>query len=284
MRAPFGLFRSMGLTAHCVYCAEDHTRVVPTSNPSPKIPPHSDPPQSSFKPRSEFSGMTTLPLLLIRAEVKMRTRIFSISIIALLLFTVGCNRPPRTPEAAPRKAAWTPLEKVEMSPQLKAQLERSMLAIRDLGSGLLKELSEGLDAEGPSGGIEICRQKAPEIAMAVSHRYHLKIGRSSVKLRNPKNRAPEWARSSITNGEAVARYFRGPGGELGVLAPIRLKSQCLMCHGGEEDIDDSVRAALAEHYPDDQATGFAEGDLRGWFWVEVPPAASSPGEEKSPAE
>jgi hypothetical protein len=28
--------------------------------------------------------------------------------------------------------------------------------------------------------------------------------------------------------------------------------------------------ALAARYPDDRATGFAPGDLRGWFWVEVP--------------
>jgi hypothetical protein len=31
-----------------------------------------------------------------------------------------------------------------------------------------------------------------------------------------------------------------------------------------------VKEALAEHYPEDQATGFQEGDLRGWFCIEVP--------------
>jgi len=32
---------------------------------------------------------------------------------------------------------------------------------------------------------------------------------------------------------------------------------------------------LAAKYPMDQATGFKEGDLRGWFWIEVPPSAST---------
>jgi hypothetical protein len=32
----------------------------------------------------------------------------------------------------------------------------------------------------------------------------------------------------------------------------------------------AVREELKERYPADQATGFKDGDLRGWFWVEVP--------------
>ena len=49
----------------------------------------------------------------------------------------------------------------------------------------------------------------------------------------------------------------------------------LGCGGGTggpaEEIDAEVMAALAEHYPDDQAVAFAEGDLRGWFWIEAMP-------------
>ena len=33
--------------------------------------------------------------------------------------------------------------------------------------------------------------------------------------------------------------------------------------------------ALAALYPDDEATGFAEGDLRGWFWT-VTEAGATP--------
>ena len=45
---------------------------------------------------------------------------------------------------------------------------------------------------------------------------------------------------------------------------------CLACHGPAEALDEEVRVALAELYPEDRATGFRSGDLRGWFWVEVP--------------
>jgi len=214
----------------------------------------------------------------------MNLLVHSSLISVFLLFGTGCGRTAGPPASSPQHEAWEILDSREMTPGTEAQLERSILAIRDLGSRLLQALSEGLDTEGAGGGIEICREKAPEIATEVSQRYQLKIGRTSSKLRNPKNQAPEWARSVIDEGSGAAQYFCGPGGELGVLAPIRLKSRCLMCHGPAEDIDESMNTALAEYYPEDQATGFSEGDLRGWFWVEVPPTSGIPETQKSPAE
>ena len=44
---------------------------------------------------------------------------------------------------------------------------------------------------------------------------------------------------------------------------------CLACHGAPEQIPAEVAAILAERYPDDQATGYAVGDLRGALWAEV---------------
>ncbi len=66
-------------------------------------------------------------------------------------------------------------------------------------------------------------------------------------------------------------YVAGPAGELGALLPIRLKAECQVCHGPAEMIDEEILASIAESYPEDQAVGFAEGDLRGWFWVQTPP-------------
>ncbi|MBS0204581.1 MAG: DUF3365 domain-containing protein [Planctomycetes bacterium] len=48
-----------------------------------------------------------------------------------------------------------------------------------------------------------------------------------------------------------------------------LKVQCLACHGPKDQIADDVQEQLTRLYPDDQAVGFNEGDLRGWFWVDV---------------
>ena len=42
-------------------------------------------------------------------------------------------------------------------------------------------------------------------------------------------------------------------------------------------LDAAVRQKLAELYPEDRATGFAPGELRGMFWVTVPEATQDPG-------
>jgi cytochrome c553 len=54
------------------------------------------------------------------------------------------------------------------------------------------------------------------------------------------------------------------------LLPIRLVALCATCHGDATTIPAPVQERLAALYPQDQATGFRDGDLRGWFWVEVP--------------
>jgi hypothetical protein len=55
-----------------------------------------------------------------------------------------------------------------------------------------------------------------------------------------------------------------------VMRPIAHRAICSPCHGRDDQLTPKVRAELAERYPKDRATGFKDGDLRGWLWVEVP--------------
>jgi integrase len=63
------------------------------------------------------------------------------------------------------------------------------------------------------------------------------------------------------------------GGRTGYVEPLATAPMCLACHG--ESIEPAVAAKLAALYPDDRATGFRAGELRGLAWVEVD-AASGP--------
>jgi hypothetical protein len=101
------------------------------------------------------------------------------------------------------------------------------------------------------------------------------IGRTSAKLREPANAAPSWAVGPRNDQPGEQRLSANTGGSLGVTLPITLAANCLAFHGSPDTIDPVVTAAHAAKYPKDQATGFKEGDLRGWFWVEVPPSAST---------
>ena len=55
-----------------------------------------------------------------------------------------------------------------------------------------------------------------------------------------------------------------------VALPIPMDAPCLVCHGAPEAIPDAVRSVLTERYPDDAATGYQAGELRGAIWAEAP--------------
>ncbi|UCD64606.1 MAG: DUF3365 domain-containing protein [Candidatus Zixiibacteriota bacterium] len=144
---------------------------------------------------------------------------------------------------------------------------------KDLKSELMAAINEG----GAAHAITVCRVRAPEIAAAHSGEFW-SIRRVTVKNRNPNNLADyhhlgilaafddttvvapthsyEWVE---TAGDSTYRYYR----------PIRVMPLCLKCHGTDADIDDATRTALREKYPEDKATGYRPGDLRGMFVVEV---------------
>jgi hypothetical protein len=144
-------------------------------------------------------------------------------------------------------------------------------AVNALASEMMGELTAALDSGDVSASIAVCKEKAPHVTAQVSEVYGVQIGRTSNKLRNPANVAPAWAQPYMAEMVEDPTYVAGPNGELGALLPIKLRAECQMCHGPAEQIDEGVMTAISEAYPDDQAVGFVEGDLRGWFWVEAPP-------------
>ena len=158
-----------------------------------------------------------------------------------------------------------------MTETQKAQQELILTATNALAAELMGELTAALDSGDAGAAIAVCRSKARVVAAHVSEAYGVDIGRTSYWLRNPANVAPEWAHPYVETMIEEPTYVAGPNGELGALLPIKLKAECQMCHGQADEIDEGIAAALADHYPDDQAVGFSEGDLRGWFWVEAPP-------------
>ena len=60
------------------------------------------------------------------------------------------------------------------------------------------------------------------------------------------------------------------GERVGVLRPIAERPMCAGCHGPIDKISPGVLQVLADRYPTDRAVGFREGEIRGWFWVEMP--------------
>lgn len=165
---------------------------------------------------------------------------------------------------------WVKLADGAASDAQRAQIDRAQRACEVLGKSLLGELTAAITERGAASAIDVCRMRAPEIAGKIGKEQGVRIGRTSQRLRNPANTTPAWAAPTLAVGEPSAARFVGPDGSVGVLQPIVLMPLCTQCHGPADQLAKGVGEALARLYPGDRAIGFAPGDLRGWFWVEVP--------------
>lgn len=151
-----------------------------------------------------------------------------------------------------------------------AAKNKALEARDELFKTLSTRLMEAVAESGPAGAIEVCSREALELTERVGIERGVKIGRSSLKLRNSRNQAPAWAKGGMDITRTNPQFLPLDNGATGAILPIFLKPQCLACHGPQEQLAEGVADKLAELYPNDQATGFVEGDLRGWFWIEVP--------------
>ena len=208
----------------------------------------------------------------------MKKAVLPLLVISSFLF--GCGGPAEPPVAetdATAEPTWRRVTESELDPLQRDQLQRAVAAQQEMAHTMMAELTSELESGGPAGAIVVCRDMAPMIAEAVSTEHGLAIGRTSARLRNPSNTGPEWVSMVVDEGFDEQATFAGPDGELGVTLPIRTSAPCLACHGPSDGLDSDVQAALSENYRDDRAVDFAEGDLRGWFWIEVPAAAATSG-------
>lgn len=141
---------------------------------------------------------------------------------------------------------------------------------------LKQALVAGLQ-QGPVSAISVCREQAPSIAADLSIEG-IVVGRSSHRLRNPSNAAPDWVVPVLDEwvGAGADRspvVVALPGGRSGYVEAIETQPLCLACHG--TSLAPEIAERIAADYPDDRATGFEVGDLRGVFWAEFPSASAA---------
>lgn len=136
-----------------------------------------------------------------------------------------------------------------------------------------KALKGAMSKQGPVGAIEVCAQKAPQIAQEISAQNNVLVYRISDKNRNAANAPSKNDRKALKKLKKArkkgaedltllkqdkhgTRYYQG----------ITIQPLCLTCHG--ENLSNEVKEALNTLYPKDKATGYQLGDFRGAFVVE----------------
>jgi len=157
-----------------------------------------------------------------------------------------------------------------------AALQKSRAATRDLLLTLRTVLTRELTERGAVSALGVCSDTAQVLTEAIEARHHLSIRRVSQRWRNALNEPdgferdvldtfaraqtrhalPDTAEQYRIVREDSARIFR-------YMRPIITQDPCLACHGDLSALPASLQNELLERYPDDRATGFRTGDLRG---------------------
>ena len=171
-------------------------------------------------------------------------------------------------QAAPTAEPAPPVDKAALAEQAKA-------AVQALGGALKGELEAAMKTGGPVAAMSVCQIKAPELAKAISAEQGMAVKRVSLKNRNPVMGAANAWQTKVLNdfetrkaaGEdpATLAYAEVVDHQFRFMKAIPTAAVCLGCHG--TNLSPAVTAKLAELYPQDKATGYKEGDLRGAFVV-----------------
>ena len=158
-------------------------------------------------------------------------------------------------------------------------IRRAEGAIQALGQTLQQQLMTTMREQGPVAAMSLCATRAQDLTIGVTREEGVAVGRSSLRLRNPENAAPDWVGAWLRDqgagpaAEAVGSTqiaTAADGSEVArVLRPLAVAPPCLTCHGDPADLTPEITAALSKSYPEDRATGYVVGALRGAIWAEA---------------
>ena len=161
-----------------------------------------------------------------------------------------------------------------------AELNTSRAAASELLKVLKGEMEKALQSGGPINAIHFCNENAQKLTQEVAAKHGVDVSRTSLRIRNPKNQPDAWETAVLKTfderraaGEAAkdlehyevvdansSKTFR-------YMKAIPLFGPCYNCHGA---VKPALKSEITRLYPDDQATGFEVGDVRGAFTVQIP--------------
>ncbi len=154
-------------------------------------------------------------------------------------------------------------------------MQTARTATEALAGALARQLREHMASHGVADALSACKVDAQAITQAIGVERNMTIKRTALRVRNPLNAATESERrilddlqSAIDIGAdplVLEQVTRLADGRWRYARPIMMGPLCAGCHG--QSIDGAVQQAIARLYPEDQATDFSPGALRGAFIV-----------------
>lgn len=155
-------------------------------------------------------------------------------------------------------------------------LQEARLLIKSFGTDLKHVLKTSMKSGGAIKAIEVCNLESAPIANKNSLSSSWNIGRTSLKVRNENNLPDAWESKVLelfekrkAAGEELKsmEYFEAFKEDEKLvyryMKPIPTAGLCLACHGST--VGDEITNKVNSLYPNDKATGFSLGDIRGAF-------------------
>ena len=155
-----------------------------------------------------------------------------------------------------------------------------LIAMRTTATDFMKELKGILVEQIQSGGVVQAVSVCSDTAQLLTNEFGVERGvfikRVSMKNRNENNYPDDFEKrilnrfellkqnNEINNETEYAQIItEGDYKYLRYLKPIFVQAECLNCHGNQTDMMPEVNNLIAQEYPQDKATGYKVGDLRG---------------------
>ncbi len=157
---------------------------------------------------------------------------------------------------------------------LKTEVEKAKKITKAFGGALKSELKKAIKEGGLINAMNVCNTQALPITLLAGIEHDVTLSRVSLKNRSPINVPNDWQKvvlkdfdSRFAKGESVkkmafAKIVENDGKkQFRFMKALPTGDKCLACHGAE--INSEVSARLAKLYPDDKATGYLKGQVRG---------------------
>ncbi|HSH44717.1 MAG TPA: DUF3365 domain-containing protein [Longimicrobiales bacterium] len=159
-------------------------------------------------------------------------------------------------------------------------------AATTLAGTLSGQLMAAVNEGGPAHAIGFCANEALVLTDSVAGGLGAgwQVKRTARRTRNPANAPDDLEEDALdrfhaaeTDGEGLEDLVqRTPDGDFRYYRPLRIAPLCAECHGPRDAMQPAVLEAIDERYPDDDATGYTVGELRGLIRITVPAAAIDP--------
>ena len=141
------------------------------------------------------------------------------------------------------------------------------------------QLKKKIKKDGFAKAGEFCANEAQKITLEVNEKLKkgVSVKRISLKSRNSLN-APSASEENIlkvfdllnSSNVKLKPLVQEEANSYKFYKPLVIKKGvCLKCHGNDNTIDKDAKTFFAKKYPNDKATGYKMGDVRGAIVVEI---------------